>query len=243
MKLSFLRQSLAALVAAAATICGNSQVSAAISTFDSLTPGTNAAVRATWLTAMGITAPDHLVNFESGFTDGQNISGVSGLFPDGLVIIDAGLPGPPAATIESGSISGSNPVGIFALEHDDDLYLELDFSAQPVDYIGFLGIDHGPMIGIVTFVGGATATFTLDTTMAQNDSAEFYGIFRNDMPLITLVQLGTSGDGWGIDSIEYGNLQQSTAVPEPATLTMFATVMLGLIGARSRRQRARAFLC
>lgn len=107
---------------------------AEILTFNSLTPADNPAARASWLAAIGISTPDHLVNFESGFVNGQNISGVGGLFPAGLVITDTG-PGTPQVIIRSGAgvIGGSNPVGVFSLTHDEQAFLVLDFSASPVD--------------------------------------------------------------------------------------------------------------
>jgi hypothetical protein len=111
------------------------------------------------------------------------------------------------ALIRSGarSIGGSNPVGVFSLTHDEQAYLELDFSASPVEYVAFQDIDQTSTSGIVTFVGGGTSTISFETTGRSNDTAEFFGIFRNDMPRITLVQLNASGDGrWGIDTIEYG---------------------------------------
>jgi hypothetical protein len=64
---------------------------------------------------------------------------------------------------------------------------------------------HDGTTGIVTFVGGGTAAISLDSTGLSGDTAEFFGIFRNDMPQITRIQLDASGDGsWAIDMIEYG---------------------------------------
>jgi len=55
---------------------------ATILTFNSATSssGDIAAARDGWLSAIGISAPTYLVDFESGFSDEQNISGSSGLF-------------------------------------------------------------------------------------------------------------------------------------------------------------------
>jgi hypothetical protein len=81
------------------------------------TPAANGAARTAWLAAVGIAAPEYLVDFESGFVDGQNVSGVGGLFPGELVINGSGG----QATIETGagSSGGSNPVLTVALEHND----------------------------------------------------------------------------------------------------------------------------
>jgi hypothetical protein len=218
-------------------------VQAAIVTFNSDLPANNAARRSEWLAAIGIAAPENLVDFESGFVNNQNISGVGGLFPDGLVITDTG-PGTASAIIvtTSAQLGGSNPVGSFAVGQDEQPYLELNFSASPVDYVGFQDIDHAGTTGIVTFVGGATAIISLDTTGAAGNTAEFYGIFRNDMPKITLVQLDASGDAeWGIDNIEYGVVQQQNVIPEPSTAVSFGLGIAVLIGGGwLRRKRTSA---
>ncbi|MCK4850459.1 MAG: PEP-CTERM sorting domain-containing protein [Phycisphaerae bacterium] len=199
---------------------------AAIMTFNSNTPANNSATRSNWLTAAGIVAPEYLVDFESGFVDNQDISGVGGLFPANLIITDTGASNDAIIRSGAGIINGSNPVGTFSVTQDELAFLELDFSANPVDYVGFQDIDHAETTGIVTFVGGGTANISFETTGVGGDSAEFFGIFRNDMPQITLVQLDASGDGrWGIDTIEYS--------PEPATLALLLIGGLALL--RSRR--------
>ena len=202
--------------------------SGAILTFNSSSPANNNTTRLNWLNAAGIVAPQHLVDFEVGFANNQNISGVGGLFPANLVISDTSNAN--AAIIRSGAgvINGSNPVGTYSVTQNELPFLELDFSLNPVDYIAFQDIDHTGTNGIVTFVGGGTANISFETTGAGGNSAEFFGIFRNDMPRITLVQLDSSGDGrWGIDTLEYG------LVPEPASLGIL--VISGLAMIRRRR--------
>lgn len=185
---------------------------AAAETFNAEEPADNAATRAAWLAAAGVDEPQFLVDFESGFSPGQNISGQAGLFPGGLVIRDSSSAGEAIISGSSSDFGGSNPVGSLAVSHNEQQYLELDFSASPVDYVAFQDIDQAGTGGTITFVGGATQNFSLETTGASGDTAEFFGIWRADMPRITLVQLDASGDGgWGLDNIEYG------LIPEPAT--------------------------
>lgn len=206
-----------------------SSAHAVILTFDAEEVADVPTARAAWLAAIGIATPKNLVDFETGFTDGQNVSGVGGLFPDGLVITDTG-PGPPTAAIEDDLIGGSNPVGNFAVTQDEGAYLELDFSAVPVDYVAFRDIDHNNTSGIVHFEGGGAQTIFLETTIFSGDSAEFFGIYRNDQPRIILVQLDATGDNdWGIDNIEYG------VVPEPTALSLLALGLLALLPRRTRR--------
>ena len=213
------------LVALIGILMSANIVSAAIMTFNSNAPANNSATRSNWLTAAGIVAPEYLVDFESGFADNQDISGVGGLFPANLIITDTSAANDAIIRSGAGIIGGSNPVGTFSVTQNELAFLELDFSTNPVDYIGFQGIDHTGTTGIVTFVGGGTADISLGATALSGNSAEFFGIFRNDMPQITLVQLDASGDrSWGIDTIEYS--------PEPGTLGLLLMGSLALLKTR-----------
>ena len=207
-----------------------------ILTFNSDVPANNATFRNLWLAAIGIGSPQNLVNFESGFANPQNVSGVNGLFPAGLIITDTSAAG--QAIVRSGLIGGSNTVGTLSLVHNEQPFLVLNFAASPVDYIAFQDIDQAGTVGTVTFVGGGTAPISFETTGSGGDVAEFFGIFRNDMPRIVSVALDASGDGtWGIDTIEYGVVPQA-GVPEPSTLSL-AMGALGIAAMLWRRRRAR----
>lgn len=95
---------------------------------------------------------------------------------------------------------------MFAATQNEKKYLVLDFSAKPVDYVAFQDIDHEGTEVTVEFVDGSQSfVFNIDETDASGDTAEFVGIFRNNMPRIKRVLLNASGDGrWGIDNLEYG---------------------------------------
>jgi len=205
----------------------SSNLNAAIITFNSPNAADAATTRDAWLGAVGIATPQHLVDFESGFTDNQNISGISGLFPGGLIITDTSNANLAMIEGTARGIGGSNPVGNFALEQNEQPYLELDFSSNPIDYLGFRDIDHTNTNIILTFVGGGTTSFSIETTATSRDSAEFTGIFRNDMPKIILVQMDAAGDGaWAVDNLEYG----VSAVPVPAAAWLFGSGLIGLVG-------------
>ncbi len=203
---------------------------AALQTFNS--PGTDIdATREAWLLASGIASVQHEVDFEAGFSDGQDVSGLTGLFPGGLVITDTSSAGSARIEGTAGGIGGSNPVGGFALEHNERAYLALDFSAAPIDYLAFRDIDHTGTQVVVTFVGGGTTTTSFDGTAVSGDSAEFFGLFRNDMPRITRIEMDAGGDGaWAIDNLEYG----VSTVPLPGAAWLLGGAFGALLAKRRR---------
>lgn len=206
-----------ALLAAAIVIlacCG--QAYGGILTFNSPNPAANVTTGATWLGVIGISGTQYLADFETGFTNGQNITGVPGLFPAGLVITDTDAG---QAIIRSGAgvIHGSNPVGLFALTQNERPFLELDFSIVPVDYVAFQDINHAGTRGWVTVLGGAKYPISFETTAAWNDTAEFFGIFRNDMPRIIKVELGADRRGQVRSALpQVGRSRASSAESAPA---------------------------
>ena len=156
----------------------------------------NDATLAAWLDDIGITEDQipYLVDFEVGFTEGQNVSGVAGLFPGGLVITDTGSAESAIIRSSASYFGGSYPVGVFSIAHNESQYLELDFSAAPVDYVSFQDIDHAGTTVYVDFVEGPSVSFGIETTRTSGTSAEFTGIFRNDMPMISKIRLDATGD-------------------------------------------------
>jgi hypothetical protein len=171
-----------------------------------------------------------MVDFESGFTQGQNVSGVTGLFPGGdLVITDTSSAHSAMISGSSSDFGGTPPVGSFSLAHNEAQYLELSF-LNPVHYVAFQDFDHTNGHGIVTFADGGTENFSFDGART-NAGAEFVGLYNNDMPLISKIQLYTGGDNeWGIDTIEY-----DSTVPIPGALWLLGSGLLGLIEVRRRK--------
>jgi hypothetical protein len=53
----------------------------ALMIFNSSAPANNATTRAAWLSTIGSGSPQHRVDFESGFANGQNVSGLRGFSP------------------------------------------------------------------------------------------------------------------------------------------------------------------
>jgi hypothetical protein len=187
-----------------------SSASAALVSYNSAVPDQNAAARNGWLTAAGIIAPRYRVDFETDFSDGQNVSRQAGLFPGRLLIRDTSIRNQAIVRSGPGTISLSNPIGKSALSWEGNLfeYLELDFSGAPVDYVSWQDIDttsNNSLISIY-YTDGTYTNFRPDDTYTTGDSAEFLGFYRNDLAQIRRVRLNLSGDMYGIDNIEYGNL-------------------------------------
>lgn len=194
--------------------------------FNSTSFAGNAAERALWLSAIGITGGTNFVDFEA-ITVGININGVD--LGGGLSI---GHPSGNALVQSSPSFFGSsNPIDTRAVALQEIAgTITLTFAA-PVDYVGGYDIDMPGGTLRATFADNSTAQITLDTTASSGDTAEFWGVWRNDQAAITKIEfIATSGgDGeWGLDNLEYG------AVPEPGTMIAIGA---GLTLARLRRRR------
>ncbi|MBX3380023.1 MAG: hypothetical protein KF805_07995 [Phycisphaeraceae bacterium] len=180
-----------------------STCTAAIITRNASAPADVAATRAQWLADCGVAAPSFLVDFESGFSNGQNISAVTGLFPGGMVITDSSS-AHNAIIRTAGGIGGSSPNGNFGVSQNEQPYLELSWPEPGVDGVGFADIDHTGTNIFVDFSGGGTAQFSIETTGSGGRIGEFVGIWRNDMPRIIRLRMDSSGDGtWGIDDIQW----------------------------------------
>ncbi|MFO0834988.1 MAG: GC-type dockerin domain-anchored protein [Phycisphaerales bacterium] len=162
-----------------------------------------AARRAEWLADCGVAAPVYSVDFESGYTDGQNVSGIPGLFPGGLVITDTWTTG--LAEVRTGRVfGGSYPNGNFALKHNEKPYLEMRFPGAGVSGFALSDIDHSGTTLVVHHSDGTTSTFSIETTTTGGVSGEFVGVWRNGRAPIVRVEMDATGDGtWGIDDIQW----------------------------------------
>jgi PEP-CTERM motif len=213
----------------AAALLGASAVQAApLSFFNAPDFASANTFRASWLASGGIAAPQYLVDFEAGYAHNQNVHNT--VFAGGMVMRDLSSANALLITNVPGSIGGSNPVGSFAVRHNEQPLLELDFSSFTIDYFGARDIDQFGSSIEVLLEDGSIQTFSIETTGVSGDSAEFFGFHTNGGPRIQRIRIDASGDGtWGIDNLEYGR------VPEPATMALVGLALAGLTVSRRRR--------
>jgi len=207
------------------------ELNADLAVFNSDTQAGNTTTRTAWLTAIGVSSPQYLVDFETGFTHNQNIT--SGWTDVGGLTISSTYSGTGAKVVSgSGSIGGSNPVGTYGL-WSQNTGLVFAFST-PVDYVAFQDIDQQNTVIKLYFTDGSTSVRPgLDTTASGDDSAEFVGFFRNDLIRITKMEFTAEGlPPWGVDNIEYG---RSPAVgPIPGAVWHLGSGLLGLVAIKRK---------
>ena len=182
------------------------------------------AARTAWLGSMGITQPDYTLNFETGFTEGQDVRNVS--LAGGLVITS---PKTAFVSSDSGDMGKSSPIDTFGMAIKEDTVYTLDFSAQPIAYFALYRADVHTTVTINYADGSASETFAFGGSGTGGHEGKF-DTFDFEGKMVSSIQLDTNtpGDGKGVfDNIQYG-------VPEPISL-----LLLGVGGLLLRRRNAR----
>ncbi len=211
-------------IALASVAALGSALMAAPLTFASGSFGNNATVRMNWMTATGITAPDHSAIFDN-LADG-NIHGVANVYP-GLTITSTNSSA--IVTSNASLLGSSNPIGLKAVALTENSVQTVTF-ATPIDYFSLISIDASSVAITVNYVGGGSSVHSNGSSSSSGNTGVFFGLYRNDQPQITsLILNGDGGDGeWGLDNVEYG------VVPEPGTMLVLG---LGAVAAVAKRRR------
>ena len=199
----------------------------ALSTYTS-SYGTMTDTRNNWLSALGISAPDTTIDFESGFTQDQNILNTA--LSGGLTITSTSG-GYAFVTADASDLGGSEPLDIFALAIDEGDNYTFAFSAS-ISYFGFYMMDQKSTPLTIIYTDGSSDSTTIGASGASGLNGTFLAMIF-DKPVSSLyIPRVNGGDGEvGIDNIEFGN-----QVPIPAAVWLLGSGLLGMIGLRRKFQ-------
>ena len=121
------------------------------------------------------------------------------------------------------------------------------FFSNPVAAFGFYGIDAGDFQGQLTLdlVSGGTQTLNIPHTVsAPGGSVIYLGVIENDPTLqftsVSFGNIGSSVDNFGFDDMTIGSLEQVQPVPEPSTILLVGTGLIGIIGFGRKRLNKKA---
>lgn len=130
-----------------------------------------------------------------------------------------------------------------------DQYLRTSSSAFSIEFpvpimaFGFYGIDLGDFNGQISVEISSNTTTQLTiphTVNSPGGSVVYFGIIDTANPFTTVsfFNSGAQADIFAFDDLTVGSLAQVNEMPEPGTLGLLATGLLGLLGyGRRRRQQ------
>lgn len=148
---------------------------------------------------------------------------------------------------DNSTVGGTNGFGRYPVTGEK--YWEADAGAFAIDFtspiaaFGFYGVDIGDLGGSLTlsFLNGAATVAAIDvaheTGGGTSGNAFFFG-YINELSPFDRVEFGgaTSGDIFAFDDMTIGAPEQvREVVPEPVTVVLLATGLLGLALVHRRR--------
>jgi hypothetical protein len=136
---------------------------------------------------------------------------------------------------------GSQYLGLAPLPAStSNIIASITFSfAQPTNAFGgyFSGLEMLPDTITLNYVTvNGTYSLVVENATIDDPAVRFFGIIDTDpisqITLTVFVPAGTTNyDWWGLDDVRYAS---STAVPEPTTMLLLGSGLLGLLGLRKR---------
>ncbi|MCK4999518.1 MAG: PEP-CTERM sorting domain-containing protein [Anaerohalosphaera sp.] len=180
-------------------------------------------VRSQWLLDIGIAAPDTTLDFESGFSQDQNILNVG--LAGGLTV--SSTSGYAYVTNSSSDTGGSLPIGTYGVAIDEGDNYTFSFSSQ-ITYFAFYMYDQGTTGMNINYADGTSETVTIPPSGASGLNGKFMGLVSDKNIASLYIPRVNGGDGEvGMDNLEFGY------VPEPASLTLMSLGVLTLIRRKS----------
>ncbi|HJQ33851.1 MAG TPA: PEP-CTERM sorting domain-containing protein [Pyrinomonadaceae bacterium] len=163
-----------------------------------------------------------------------------------VLVVGPGLGsnGGPINTLTYSLASGGNfqflkldnflPFGTSALSNFGNGAITIDF-AEPVGEFGFQAQNFDA--GSTTFYLQAFNGLTSLGTFSVTGSTVFLGL-RADDPVITRIIVSTTGNNFAIGETSIGFNSPATGTPEPATMTLLGTGLLGAAALNRKRRKA-----
>ena len=131
----------------------------------------------------------------------------------------------------------STTAAVFANFFDDTLALQFGAGVNAVGFDAFAAKDPAPLNVSVFGASGLLGTFALGTP--ANNGGTFFGVTSTD-ELITRITLVSAdfalGPAEGVDNVSFGTADVAAPIPEPATLLLVGTGLIGA-GVRGWRQK------